>query len=184
MADHVLPILYGTGCNGKSTFLSALKTVLGDDYSAEAPPDLLMMNRRDQHPTQFASLCGKRLVVAVETEQNRRLAESLVKHLTGGDAIACRRMHEDFWVYTPTHKILLACNHRPRIMGTDWAIWRRIRLIPFCMTVGEGQQDKNLGDKLAAEAPGILVWAVCGCLVWQQDGLGEADEVEAATKEY
>jgi putative DNA primase/helicase len=108
----------------------------------------------------------------------------LVKQLTGGDTIACRRMHEDYWQYTPTHKIMLACNHRPRIKGTDWAIWRRIKLVPFAVIIGPDEQDKELGEKLKAEAAGILAWAVRGCLAWQKDGLGQAEEIEQATEQY
>jgi putative DNA primase/helicase len=182
--DHILPILHGDGCNGKSTLLNALRNVLGNDYAAEAPPDLLMMNRHEQHPTQLARLFGKRLVVAVETEQNRQLAESLVKQLTGADTISCRRMREDFWDFQPTHKILLACNHKPRIRGVDWAIWRRIKLVPFNVTIAEHEKDKYLGEKLKAEAEGILAWAVRGCLDWQENGLGNADEIEFATQAY
>ena len=99
--DHVLPIFHGPGSNGKSTLLNALKGTMGNDYTAEAPHDLLMRTHGEQHPTQLATLFGKRLVVAMETEANRKMAESLVKQLTGGDTVACRRMKEDWWEFTP-----------------------------------------------------------------------------------
>lgn len=182
--DHILPILHGSGDNGKTTSLTALRDTLGDDYTADAPSDLLMLKHGEQHPTALSLLFGKRLVVAIETEQSRRLAESLVKQLTGGDRITCRRMREDYWEFRPTHKLLLGCNHKPRIIGTDWAIWRRIRLIPFDVTIPKDQQDSDLGEKLAAEAPGILAWAVRGCRAWQQHGLDEAQEVRDATRDY
>lgn len=133
------------------------------------------------------SISHKHAVVvtpALEAEEGRRLAESLVKLLTGGDRIECRRMREDFWGFWPTHTILLACNHKPRIKGTDWATWSRIRLIPFNVTIPLEEQDKDLAEKLANEAPGILAWAVRGCLAWQKDGLGSPPEVEKATADY
>jgi len=93
-------------------------------------------------------------------------------------------MREDFWQFQPTHKILLATNHRPQITGTDLAIWRRIKLVPFTVTIPENQQDKQLVEKLEAELPGILAWAVRGCLAWQKDGLKTPDEVTKTTAQY
>jgi putative DNA primase/helicase len=123
-------------------------------------------------------------VATVEVEQGKRLAESLVKQLTGGDRIRARRMREDFWEFDPTHKIWLAANHKPVIRGQDHAIWRRIRLVPFTVKIADDQKDKTLPDKLKAELPGILAWAVRGCLEWQSLGLAEPDEVQEAVKTY
>jgi len=94
-SEHVLLVLYGTGRNGKSTLLNTLLALMGD-YGMQAAPDILMARRGDRHPTELADLFGKRLVVSIESEQNRRMAESLVKQLTGGDKIKARRMREDF----------------------------------------------------------------------------------------
>jgi P4 family phage/plasmid primase-like protien len=107
LRDHVLLVLYGTGANGKSTFLGALQDVFGQDYSMKSAPDLLMAKRNEAHPTERADLFGKRLVVGIETEDGRRLSESIVKELTGGDRIRGRRMREDFWEFPP-HAYLVA----------------------------------------------------------------------------
>jgi putative DNA primase/helicase len=184
VAEQVLFLLWGKGSNGKSTFLNALLDSLGDDYSMQAPDGLLMVKHGDSHPTERADLHGKRFVSSVEVEEGRRLAESLVKQLTGGDSIRARRMREDHWQFAPTHKLWLAANHKPTIVGTDHAIWRRVKLIPFTVTIPDADQDKELLAKLKAERPGILAWAVRGCLDWQQHGLGEPDEVKAVTAEY
>ena len=112
------------------------------------------------------------------------LAESLVKQLTGGESIRARRMRQDFWQFRPTHKLVLCTNHKPRIKGTDHAIWRRIRLIPFDVVIPDAEQDKNLADKLRKELPGILAWAVEGCRAWQAEGLGMPEAVQSATDEY
>ncbi len=183
-SEQVLPICWGEGANGKSTLVNVALDLLGDDYAIKAPPDLLLARRNDAHPTERADLFGKRVVAAVETDDGRRLAESLVKELTGGDRVRARRMREDFWQFRPTHKVILACNHKPEVRGTDHAIWRRLRLVPFNVVIPEASQDKHLGDKLREELPGILAWCVRGCLDWQTKGLGVPPEVETATASY
>jgi P4 family phage/plasmid primase-like protien len=181
--EHVLLILWGTGRNGKSTFLNTLRALLGP-YAMKASSELLMVSNNDRHPTERADLCGKRFVSAIETEQGRKLAEVFVKEATGGDPIRVRRMREDFWEFQPTHKVLLATNHKPIITGTDTAIWERIRLVPFSITIPPGKRDATLPEKLEQEFPGILNWALQGCRAWQEQGLGVPDEVQQATAGY
>ncbi len=183
--DHALPIAYGTGANGKSTFLGTLREVIGTDYSSEAAPDLLMTKEKSSHPTERADLSGKRLVTTIEVEDGRRLAENFVKQLTGGDDIKVRRMHENFWTLKPTWKIILATNNKPEIKGMDVGIWRRIRLIPFSVTIPVGSRDLSLRDKMVqGEASGILAWAVRGCVGWRESGLQDPAAVLEATAEY
>jgi len=182
--EHVLPFLHGVGANGKSTFLNTVLALLGVDYAIKAPTDLLLAKKNEGHPTALADLFGKRFVACIEAEDGRRLAESLVKELTGGDRIRARRMREDFWEFQATHKIWLAANHKPQVRGTDHGIWRRIKLVPFTVIIPEDRQDKTLPVKLLGELPGILNWALIGCAEWQRDGLGEPPMVKAATAEY
>jgi putative DNA primase/helicase len=196
--EHVLPFLWGTGANGKSTFVETVMDLLGPDYAMKAPTDLLMAKRGESHPTERADLFGKRFVACVETEEGRRLAEVLVKELTGGDRIRARRMREDFWQFVPTHHVWLVSNHKPIVIGADEGIWRRIKLVPFTQHFwnpdvparpGEQRfmvmrQDKRLKHKLRAELPAILNWALKGCLDWQKDGMREPACVHAATTQY
>ena len=119
-----------------------------------------------------------------EAEADRRLSEVLVKQLTGGDRITARFLFREFFEFTPAFKLFLACNHKPVIAGTDYAIWRRIRLIPFDVTIPREEQDKKLPAKLREELPGVLTWLVRGCLDWQRDGLTEPTEVLDATQAY
>lgn len=182
--EHVLPFLFGGGANGKSTFLNVILKLLGPDYAMKAPTDLLLAKKNESHPTELADLHGKRFVACVEAEDGRRLAESLVKELTGGDRIRARRMREDFWEFSATHKIWLAANHKPQVRGTDHGIWRRIKLMPFTVTIPDDRQDKTLPVRLLEELPGILNWALIGCREWQRNGLGEPAVVRAATSEY
>ena len=181
--DHCLPILYGKGSNGKSTMVETFFAVLGTDYSMKGTHDFLMA-KQNAHPTEKADLFGRRFVGCVETEDGKRLAESFVKELTGGDRIRARRMREDFWEFPATHKVWLASNHKPKVRGTDRGIWRRIHLIPFSASFEGASKDTSLPEKLHAELPGILNWALAGCLEWQRIGLDPPEEVKAATDQY
>ena len=183
VGEQILPMFYGTGANGKSTLINAFMDVLGPDYSMKAPADFVLL-KRGEHPTAQADLCGKRFVACIETDEGRRLAESLVKDLTGGDRIRARRMREDHWEFKPTHKLVIATNHRPEVRGCDHALWRRIALVPFTVTIPDHEQDKGLLEKLRNEASGILRWCVQGCLDWQEHGLQPPEDVRAATSGY
>jgi len=183
VSEHVLLILYGRGANGKTVFLNTLLALTGP-YGKQAAPDLLLAKKYETHPTELADLMGVRTLVSSETAEGRRLSEALIKQLTGGDKIKARFLYSDFFEFSPTHTIWLATNHKPIVRGTDHGIWRRIRLIPFTVTIPEDEQDKHLSEKLLSELPGILNWAVKGCLMWQQDGLDAPDEVKTATSNY
>jgi len=182
--ERCLFICYGTGSNGKSVFLGTLLKIAGE-YAKQVPKELLIKRRYgNEHPTVIADLFGVRLATTIETEKDNIFAESQVKWLTGGDRITARFMRGDYFQFNPTHKIWMATNHKPIIRGTDNAIWDRIRLIPFNVTIPPEEQDKNLAEKLEAELPGILAWAVEGCLLWQREGLCPPPEVIKATEKY
>ncbi len=177
-------VLYGTGRNGKSTFLNTLKALLGD-YARQAAAETFMIKKNSGGPgDDVAMLRGARFVTAIETEENQRLAESLVKQITGGDSMSVRRLYENFFEFEPEFKIFLATNHKPNIRGTDEGIWRRVRMIPFAVRITDDEVDLELADKLRDEMEGILTWAVNGCLEWQTDGLQEPEEVWGATEQY
>jgi putative DNA primase/helicase len=184
--EHVLVFHYGhTGSNGKSTFLDTIRTLMGE-YGCTAPRSLLFepRNGAEPHPTELARLYGKRLATCSEVPENVELAEAKVKDLTGGDILSVRRMNENFWDLVPTHTLHAAGNHKPTVRGTDGGIWRRIKLVPWLVKIPDEEQDKGLKAKLRAELPGILAWAVHGCLEWQRVGLAEPAEVTAAGDEY
>lgn len=182
--EDALWICHGGGANGKSTLLDTISYTMGREYAAPIAPDLLMEKRGEAHPTGLADLFGMRMVYTHEIDEGKKLAEGLTKQLTGRDRIKARRMREDFWDFAPTHKIILATNHKPEITGTDYAIWRRIRLVPFDITFTPELQDKELPAKLRAEREGILVWLVSGAVEWCVKGLEDPPEVQAATKAY
>ena len=180
---HALFFLYGTGANGKSVFATVIGTILGD-YAATASMDTFVETRGDRHPTDLAGLRGARFVTAIETEQGRRLNESKVKAITGGDKISARFMHKDFFEYTPQFKPVIVGNHKPAIRNIDEAMRRRLHMIPFTVTIPPDRRDPRLTEKLLAERDGILAWAVAGCLAWQREGLKPPASVQAATEEY
>ena len=183
IGEQVLLFCHGGGANGKSTFIEAIAHALGD-YATTAPPGLLLASRNDGHPCELVALQGARFVSSQETAENRSLDEERVKQLTGADRITARHMHKEFFTFSPSHKLWLCSNHRPRIRGTDYAIWRRIRLIPFTVQIPEEKRDPELLDKLKAEAEGILAWAVRGALLWRQERLKAPPAVMAAVEEY
>jgi putative DNA primase/helicase len=184
-ATHVLPILYGSGRNGKSTLMEVVMGVLGRDYATAGLPGLLLVPAGERHPTGEAYLWGKRLVVLSEFGEGRKLDAEVVKRLTGGDLITARRMREDPWAFEPTHKLALYCNHRPAVADPSPAMWDRLRLIGFDVYFAEGRRDPGLKDKLLAEREGVLAWLVRGCIAWHRPGGSEAPEsVRAQTEDY
>jgi putative DNA primase/helicase len=181
--EHALFFLYGTGANGKSTFLNVLIGCLLD-FHRTAAIETFTASTSERHPTDLAALRGARAVTAVETEEGRRWAESKIKSLTGGDRIAARFMRQDFFEFLPTFKLVIAGNHMPSLRSVDEAIRRRFHLIPFTVTVPLAERDEKLGEKLKAEWPGILAWMIEGCLEWQRVGLSPPEIVRSATANY
>jgi putative DNA primase/helicase len=182
-SEECLFICHGAGMNGKSKLIGTLRAMFAD-YGRDCAAETLLARRDDGIPNDVARLAGARFVSAIETEDGKRLAEAMVKAMTGGDRIVARFLHREFFEFQPAFKVRLATNHKPTIRGDDLAIWRRIRLIPFAVTIPEEERDKDLLGKLTAELPGVLAWAVRGCLDWQRDGLQSPEPVRAATAAY
>ncbi|MCW3059910.1 MAG: primase, partial [Capsulimonas sp.] len=177
--------LHGSGANGKSTLISTLLALLGE-YGMQAAPDMLIAKDRSGGGpnNEIAGLIGMRLVATTEVDDGKRVAEGLVKQLTGGDRIRARFLHQEYFEFTPAFKIWFAANHKPQIRGADHGVWRRIKMIPFTETIPESERDGRLPEKLLAELPGILAWAVRGCQAWREHGLGDPAAVVAATDDY
>ena len=183
VSEQCLFFLYGTGANGKSVLLNLISTMMGD-YAKQAESELLVSKKHEAHPTGIADLFGARFVSSTEVGDGKRMNETLVKQLTGDDKVKARFMHQNFFEFYSTYKIFLAANHKPTIRGTDYAIWRRLKLVPFEVTFDINSRNKNLTSELKTEMPGILSWAVQGCLEWQRDGLGDPPEITQAGAKY
>lgn len=181
--DHALFFAHGSGGNGKGVFLNTMTRLLGD-YATVAPMETFTATASDRHPTDLASLRGARLVSAQETEEWRRWAEAKIKILTGGDPISARFMRQDFFTFQPQFKLVIAGNHKPSLRAVDEAIRRRFHLIPFVVNIPASERDPELPEKLKSEWPGILAWAIEGCLEWQRIGLQPPAVVREATEKY
>ena len=185
-AEQCVYFLYGMGNNGKSTFLDTLADLFGS-YSANTQPETLMIHSKiggTGANSDIARLKSARFVTSEEPTEGVRLNEGLIKQLTGGSKITCRFLYGDEFEYTPEFKIWIATNHKPVIRGTDFGIWRRIKLIPFEVNIPKEKVDKNLKYKLRKEFPQILAWAVEGCIKWQKYGIDEPACVIEATQDY
>ena len=182
-SEQVLHFLHGLGANGKSVFCEIIEALLGD-YAIVVSPELVMQKRHGGIPNDIARLRGVRVAMMNETSQGARFNEAKLKDLTGGDSLTGRFLHAEFFDFSPTHKLMIRGNHKPAIHGTDEGIWRRLRLVPFTVTIPPEEQDRGLLDKLKAELPGILRWAVEGCLEWQRIGLRPPAIITDAVRQY
>lgn len=181
--EHVFALLWGTGANGKSTLLGALRGILGE-YAMAAPSEVFMQSHTDRHPTELAVLRGARMVISQEVDEGRRWNESRIKALTGGDPIVARYMRQDPFEFQPAFKLWIGGNHRPQLVHIDEAMRRRLLLIPFTATIPPDSRDPDLGEKLREEWPGIFTWMVEGCLAYRDWGLRPPERVRAATDDY
>lgn len=181
--EHRFVFAWGTGANGKSTFLNTIAGIFGD-YATVADMSTFIASNNEQHPTNLAKLYGARLVTAQETQKGRRWDEAKIKQLTGGDVITARHMRQDFFDYVPSFKLFIAGNTKPRLSNVDEAMRRRLLLVPFTVQIPADERDLNLPDKLKAEWPAILRWCLNGCLEWQRIGLVPPKSVLEATENY
>ncbi|MDR5807667.1 phage/plasmid primase, P4 family [Caballeronia sp. LZ019] len=177
-------MLYGSGGNGKTCFLRALRDILGDYYCA-APVHIFLASYHDQHPAGVAMLNGARLVACTELPEGREWNSTRIKDIASGERIAARFMHQNFFTFEPVCKLCFCGNHKPRLRAVDEAERRRFRLIPFTHRVPEAERDPELSAKLRVEYPAILAWMVEGARQLWSSGLGEMPSaVREASADY
>jgi putative DNA primase/helicase len=181
--EQIFAFCFGGGGNGKGSILNALRRILGD-YACILPGSFFELQKNKPHTTEIADLFGARFAVGSEVSPTATLDEGKVKELTGGDPVKARRLHENNEEHEPTWTLWLSGNSKPRIRGTDRGMWRRMRLIPFVAQIEDHQIDRELPNKLLAEADGILTWAIEGARLWHDDRLGLCSAVESASLEY
>lgn len=183
ISEQSMYFLVGGGSNGKSTFVNTIKKLMGD-YGAQTKSDTFIKKKETGANNDIARLSNARFVSAVESEEGEKLQESLVKTITGGEPILARFLRQEYFEFIPEFKVFFTTNHKPVIGGLDDGIWRRVKIIPFTLSLKPHERDKKLEEKLSLEMPGILNWAIEGCLKWQQDGLKEPKVVVDATGQY
>jgi putative DNA primase/helicase len=189
--ERALFFLYGdTGKNGKTTAVEAIMNLVGIcgessyGYGRKVNADTFMRSRHhEDNQRKAATLAGPRFICTSEVDEEHRLNEQLVKDITGGDTLEGRKLYQEAFTFKPQFKPWMYGNHKPEIRGTDDAIWSRVRLIPFEVSF-LGREDLTLPAKLLNEMPGLLNWAIRGCLEWQQGGLQPPPKVIAATQAY
>jgi putative DNA primase/helicase len=182
--EQVMFFLFGNGRNGKSTFINVIQDLVGD-YGKQTNSDTFIKKRNDSSiNNDVARLDGARFVSAVESEEGQQLSEALVKQITGGEKMSARFLRQEYFEFTPEFKVFFTTNHKPIVKGGDNGIWRRIKLVPFTVTIPEDKIDKDLPKKLKEEMTGILRWAVEGCMKWQREGIKDPKAVKEATDGY
>ena len=181
--EQCLFLMFGTGANGKTTFLNVLLDILGE-YGTQSDFSTFQEQQGERVRSDLARLHRARFVAANEPKQGKRLDEATIKGLTGQDKIVCRFLFQNEFTYVPTFKVWLSSNHQPEIRGTDEGIWRRIMMIPFTAFIAPEERDPNLPTKLHAERGGIFQWAIEGARLWYKHGLQPPDAVRAATSDY
>lgn len=184
-AEQCVFFLFGTGRNGKSTFLDIIRAIMGD-YASNIQPETIMVrsNQSSAINSDIARLKGARFVTSVEPNEGVRINEGLLKQLTGDDIVTARKLYGDEFEFKPEFKLWMATNHKPIIRGTDTGIWRRVHMIPFTVQIPEEKKDPRLKYKLCRELPAIFRWAVEGCILYQAEGLHMPKAVVAMVKEY
>lgn len=181
--EHAIFFVYGTGGNGKGTFLNTLSSIL-NTYKQVASMEMFVEQKFQGHSTDLAGLMGARMVLAQETQAGKKWNDTRLKAMSGGDDITARFMRNDNFTYTPQFKLVFAGNHKPQLHDVDEAIRRRFHLIPFTVTIPPERRDRTLMARLQEEAGGILQWAIDGCLDWQDNMLAPPQRVLQATEEY
>ena len=183
-SEQCLFFLYGTGQNGKSTFLDIIREIMGG-YALNIQPETIMIKSTPNSiSSDIARLKGARFVTSVEPNEGARLNEGFIKQLTGDDTVTARKLYCEEFEFKPEFKLWIATNHKPLLKGTDTGLWRRIHMIPFTVQIPDDKVDKNLKSKLLKELPEILRWCLEGCLLWQEDGLNMPKAVRDGVNDY
>lgn len=186
-SEQQLGFFYGKGSNGKSVLVEIWSYVAGD-YGEVVPIETFIdqgkMRSAGQATPDLAILPGVRMLRTSEPEKGSKLAEAMIKLVTGGEPIQARHLNRDFFKFRPQFKLTISGNYRPTISGTDEGIWRRMRLIPFDVTIPKEERDIHLPEKLRREASGILNRLLDGLRDWCDKGLSEPEDVTKATAEY
>lgn len=182
--EQCMFLLIGDGSNGKSTFIETIRQITGRHGFAAAMSAFIAKSGDEGINNDIKALDGFRFVTAAETQKGRALAEEKIKQITGGDVVNARALYAEGTEFKAICKLWMSSNHKPRIRGTDEGIWRRLRVVPFVHHFTEADKDKDFPEKLKAELPGILRWAIDGLIAWHQVGLGTCAEVDRAVASY
>lgn len=184
VSEQVLFCHVGSGANGKSTFKRVLGKMFGDYFLVMSPTILLAdRNNRAADDGKLAAIPTRRFLEASESGRGRRWDEEMVKRLTGDDVMTARHMYQEDFQFEVMGKVHLFTNELPHVSITE-SMWRRLRVFPWEVVIPDERKDKNLARKMEGELPGILNWAVAGCLDWQRIGLAPPPRAMASVSQY
>ncbi len=195
--EHILVIFWGHGRNGKTLLMEIVKEVL-DDYCCPVEPEFLLSSRHGSHSSSpspdILQLQGKRFVYASEVNDNAYFDASKVKRLVGGDTLTGRALYSSEYIrFEPTHTLVLLTNAKPQASSEDFALWKRLLLIPFLVSFVDDpdpndprqrQVDKQLHSKLQREKSQILAWMIEGARRYYEEGLIVPESIRRSTEEY
>jgi putative DNA primase/helicase len=182
--EHCLPFWYGHGANGKGTFINVLQHIIGGEYGTTLRMSNLSRKEKEDDSQRriIAKLCGARLATANEGNAKVKLDMALLKSLASSDILSGAHLYEREFNFLPSHKLIIATNHKPEL-EVDTAARRRVHLVPFDAEFTGPKENKNLDDELREEAPGIMSLMLQACLEWQVSGLSAPERVSRATRQ-
>lgn len=183
-----LYILYGSGSNGKSTFVKVVNDVFGD-YGTSINSDMLIQSNNSSQSSEFSlsALLGSRMVSTSETAEGKRMDEVMIKKMLSGEKINAQFKYGQPFSFMPTFSPWMSTNNKPIIRATDFGTWRRIFFIPFLNIFTEQTKDVEMPKKLAEENAKILGWMIQGAVkLYQQyeDKIPKPKCLEEALSDY
>jgi len=186
-SEEVLFFIWGKGGGGKSTFLEGIRSVLGD-YGMVADFKVFLTDSSDSLArSAIALMDGKRVITSIEVGEGKKLAEGVVKVLTGRDTVQGRFLYKEAFNFRPAFQLWLSANSAPRVGSEDTGIWRRMVRLPFTSILNRDEQDgtvkkRLVNTKISGEA--WLAWMVQGYLDWKERGLDIPEVVRESTEQY
>jgi putative DNA primase/helicase len=184
VTEHIVPFFYGTGRNGKGTFLDTIAKILGS-YAVIIPISMLLVQRFPAHPTEIAQLAGARFALGGEVNADAQFDEARFKMLSGGDRLTGRFLCKDFFSFDPTHQLWLVGNHLPAVTHGGPAFWARTARVDHPHAMPEHLQNKKLRQEMPdLHGPAVLAWAITGAVRYGTEGIVQPETVVAATAAY
>lgn len=194
--DHIFTIMWGEhGRNGKDTLIKLVTHVLGQALSGDAPVEMLLQTQQVRNSSapspDVLTLRGMCIAWINEAEEGQRFALAKLKKLTGGGYITARGLHDKLQTtWLQTHLPIMTTNELPKAKADDAAFWSRALIIKWPLSFVERPEqpyerlaDKDLNEKIGAEAKGVLARMVRGSMEYLRDGLKIPDKVRQWTRE-